>query len=1215
MLKKFLGFAVSLLLCAGSACADGVNPGTGGDGIIGGGQPPPTVAPTDTPTVTPTTTPTSTPTATPTSTPTVTPTPTSTPTVTPTPTASPTPAFLNLDGFETNDATAAQLTGRICQASSGTFSLSSSFKATGNAAFRSNPTTTAVGYCQMGQQNATGTTTTFSVAKLCFHMNFCAKTLPASNNEEIMSIRRSGGEAMTIRVSSAGALTVYDDGGAGSGVNPLATLTSTVTSHTCDVPADFTRIEGCVNNTNGGAFEIRVNGTVDGASGITTGNFGAGNFEGFTFGKRTNRNGNTVDFIYDDIQIDSAWYPGPLLVKAIQASGVGNSNACTAGTGTSGFAEVDENPDDADTTYVKTTGSAGDLCTFAMQDTATVGIAGIIKGVKAGALVREDTSVTSSQFVRIRSGASTLDNSSGMNGNTTYNWIFKTTDKDPATSTFWTTSGIDSVEVGMREANAVADRMSTLIMSVSYYATPTPGGGPTSTPTPTPTPTATPTTTPTPTVTPTATATPTATSTPASLQSASPSADDALLLRNPNVGLQGNEVTDAQISNPHGWPVTVMNYRPTWRSLEASRGNFTLSSIQDKLADARAQLMTINLRLYEGDVGTCSISSSAPQWAVTGTGMSGWTATHDECTGTAYYYPNLEDVDVIAAYTELLDAVGSAFSTFPAFYEGTLDNGYGVYQENTYSGSRCASVVGGADSCFIGSEIPQYTNAELIPWQDAMIAHKPAGLRYMIFSDNENIFDYVGDTYSDVGVRADCWGWREAATANCPTTGPWMCGIYPRTFAVTTGSGQTATHADMETHGEITLETCSTISSWDSSSYDFASSCSWALTNGASVFNTKGQYDWSTSYDNTMSATLLTLGYRHVITAISHALAVTAGTPFNIDTTWLNKGSAKSYRTDKILFKFVNNSTGEAYKVATNTTANWAPNVSTPVSSSITIPTWVNAGTLTVYVGLGNATSIIPEQALGISGTEPGDRWYNLGTVIQVTNASPTTNPTTDYAGDFEKDLAQYLSLADNNSISMNGTSATFAIDFQLESKSSSMVAMAKGNVATASSLEWGIWYDQTADRMKFVVSNGTTVYTATANNFGSPSTGVMYTGIATFNNSTKGLTFSIDCGTANTATATGNIPNTSSEFRIGADTTGRNWDGLLNAPRVWKKVLSGSDQTAVCNGLKVEDMTQTQKRYLYMAAELEEASGSRADKFQGWVYADHGGTSRVALD
>ena len=1147
---------------------------------------------------------------------------TATPTATPTPTASPTPAFINLFGFENQGAS----NDGECQGSAGTFSVTSSFKRSGTAGFRSNPTTTATGHCQTGFQGSTGRGTTFSVTKLCFTTYFCAKTLPSSGDEEFLSIRRSGGEAFTMRASNTGAINVYDDGGAGSGTNLLTTLTNTISAHTCDgaTQADFTQIEACVNQSTTGAYEIKINGAVDKSG---TGNFGSAAFEGFTIGKRTNRNGNTVDFIYDDIQTDSAWYPGAIQCLWMAPNAAGSTNQWQAASCTNGctYTETTQIPKDDDTTYLKSTGSAGDVVSLNLQDTGTVGISGAIKGIKAACALREDTSVTSAQFCGVNSAGTTSDNSSGFNGSTTYAWIFKPMDKDPATSTFFTTSGLDALQVRAREGNAVASRDTSMGVTVCFNS----GGAPTATPTNTPTPTATP----------TATVTPTATSTPTpdqSGQSASPLEDTTSFLRNPDIGFQSNQQTETDTNNagnnPDGYPLSVANYRACWKDIESSQGSYNFTTYTDFLARAQADLQTVNLRMYETDPGDLC---GAPTYQRTGTNFSGWLATSDDGGSTQMNYACWNDSDNRTAYQSVVSAYATAIAPYPAV--GVVDQSYwGSYNEVNSADTHyvSGSATGVAPIPGVGSNLPTplpTPKAQLIPIQPTIFPNTLG----VTFPDDSASFTL--GVNSGLGVRADGWGYRNVVTNPAQTPGSCTSGsvqmntLYKNTFAgnysscVGVGTPTPtpgASYPNVWQTKPLILEPFGTFSNWASQSYPYNASFNWALDNHASQINCKGQFNPTSSWDSAFQNLQRKLGYRHYISNISHQSTATNGVPFNISTTWVNHGVAPSYLGHKILFRFSLVGGTDIYKVATSTTANWQPNASTPVSSAIILPDWLNPGTYRVAVGLGDATTLIPKQFLAVQSVlPPPDLWYDFGTQIAVSNASPTTNPTTDYACGFASASSQYLSRADSNPMSFNGTSMGGAARVYLASKSGNMVVVAKGNHAS-SSQEFAVWYDSSADRFKFTVSNGSTVYTATANTFGAPSINTWYNLLWTFNNSTKQLRLKVNNGTADTATATGSIQNTSSELRVGASGTGAAgtfWNGRLDKIRLWKKLLSSDEETEIYgeyvagDGTRLQDLSQETKRGNYVSLECDEASGNRADSFQVWnTFTDNNGVTQA---
>jgi hypothetical protein len=87
----------------------------------------------------------------------------------------------------------------------------------------------------------------------------------------------------------------------------------------------------------------------------------------------------------------------------------GSTAQWTSGTGSSDYAEVDEIPTDDDTTYIASSGSANQTHLVGLASAATAGISGNIFSAKGWLRVREGTSGTSANLLRIRAGGSNSD--------------------------------------------------------------------------------------------------------------------------------------------------------------------------------------------------------------------------------------------------------------------------------------------------------------------------------------------------------------------------------------------------------------------------------------------------------------------------------------------------------------------------------------------------------------------------------------------------------------------------------------------------------------------------------------------------------------------------------------------------------------------------------------------------------------------------------------
>lgn len=725
----------------------------------------------------------------------------------------------------------------------------------------------------------------------------------------------------------------------------------------------------------------------------------------------------------------------------------------------------------------------------------------------------------------------------------------------------------------------------------------------------------------------------------------SPPEDTTTLLRNPGVGLQSTQQTESEAnaagSNPDGLPIPVANFRVNWIDVEGTQGVRSFRSLTDFLVKARADLQSVNYRLYETDPGS---GVFAPTWVRTGTGLSGWTAGHDDTGGTGAW-PCYDDADNRTAVNLTVQAMATAVAGYPA--AGYPDQSfYGAYNEVNYSSTTYTngSVVGVCPTPFggAGNELPTPLPTPKRALADIHPTAYP-NIATLTFADDQVYFDDAVTTGH--AVRADGVGYRNVVANPALTPGSiagnfQMGTAYRQTFAsnynTVVGPGDptptpiaapTISAPNLWQTKPIVAETWNVLypastptpgvgGSWEAMSYPYAASFQWMLDNHFSQLNTKGKFNPASSWDSSFRAMLKGLGYRHYISNINHPQSVLANSAFTLNTTWVNRGVAPNYGGQKVLFKFVKQGGSVVYKVSSGTTANWLPNVSTPLATSITLPTWVTAGVYTVYVGIGDGTSLIPDQQLAVTGTIPGDLWYNF-TTVTVSNSSPTAAPTTDFAAGCAAASSQFLSLADNNPISMDGTDITGAIRVYVTSHPGSPVAIfSKGDLG-ATGQEYALFVSSSdSNQFKINISTASVIRSAIATNFGTVATGAWNWVVWKWDNTGKVLSIKVNNGTANTVVTTGSISNTTNAFRVCADTTGRFLNGRVDKMRIWKRLTTEQEDLDIYNSgsvLRLEDMTQAQKRGIFQDAEFDEVSGNRTGAFQPFVYVDNGGVTQVS--
>lgn len=420
---------------------------------------------------------------------------------------------VNFTGFETGDATDVYNSGSVTYDSSTfrTGAYSMKIVAGGSAdSYR----------VVLGTAAADGSLDIFNSATSCIRMYVYVTAYPPVEATLYNGCTGGGTGKAFYYLNSNGTISIYDSTGATN-----ATSTAVVSLNT------WTEVGGCVGTGSPATATLYINGSLDKS---ISGNLTATNNGQWKVGSiGTTGGGMTV--YYDDIMIDNASYPGGGASKVLLPISNGSTAQWTSGTNSSNYAEVDELPNDGDTTYIATNASANQLHLLNLQSTTTKSISGRINAIKAYVMTKEPSSVTSAGVLRILTGGTNI-NTSSRNVGTSYEVQELISSVDPNDSGAYTTSDLDSINVGILENNAVTKRASSIVLFADFSTftpTPTPTNTPTNTPTQTPTNTPTPTRTPTNTPTNTPTITPTNTPTPTPTP---PAASSKLLL---GVGGQG----------------------------------------------------------------------------------------------------------------------------------------------------------------------------------------------------------------------------------------------------------------------------------------------------------------------------------------------------------------------------------------------------------------------------------------------------------------------------------------------------------------------------------------------------------------------------------------------------------------------------------------------------------------------------------------------------
>ena len=302
-----------------------------------------------------------------------------------------------------------------------------------------------------------------SYAEMYVEFYFRYATKPGSNYEEIMEIQSSGGDTIAfLALNSSGNIVVYD-------FNNYSTPVLVATGSTALSQDTWYKVQFKIVAGGSGSYQLKIDDVSD-ASGSRAWVITA-NTRKLSIGVRRNFNSQDIDFYLDDLVISDIAFiltSGEHAIKALKPNANGSTMQWSGGTGASDYTQVDEVPiDDAD--YVKSSSSGGQVALFDLQSRSDAGIQnGSIYAVKAITISRKESGSGTSTVVRIRSNTTNSDNASGYSHNTLTIGLGRILATDPATSSVWTGSAIDDLEIGEVENNSVETRMISALANILY---------------------------------------------------------------------------------------------------------------------------------------------------------------------------------------------------------------------------------------------------------------------------------------------------------------------------------------------------------------------------------------------------------------------------------------------------------------------------------------------------------------------------------------------------------------------------------------------------------------------------------------------------------------------------------------------------------------------------------------------------------------------------
>lgn len=682
-----------------------------------------------------------------------------------------------------------------------------------------------------------------------------------------------------------------------------------------------------------------------------------------------------------------------------------------------------------------------------------------------------------------------------------------------------------------------------------------------------------------------------------------PTPDTSSIIANPGVGLQSVGKTVAATNtggfNPLNYPIRCAHFRYPWQLIEASEGVYNFDDIRVFLNKAGQYNQVVNFRIYEFDPGS---GYDVPDYAYT---YAGWEVTYAGSGPTVFRLCYWGNANVLNGFANMLAALYTAIGTHPAL--GSIDVGWGAYNENTYSGTAYTGTSSGSvPPATIGLELPSLTLAEAQGFYDVYAAAIP-GLDILKVSMIASVpsFNYGVGHYL-MGQRLDGFGFRNNP-GGCPGGGSNMCTEVPATI-VSPGTlplSWTFNQRIAETYGTI----YSGALNWLSSGWDFAASFTWGRVTGhISEYNVKQQFNPPSSPTNirTPFETMLKgSGFRYTLSAMRHDRNVTAGNNLAVRTAWTNTGNAPNYHQQKIAYLLRNPVTQQEYIFITSDLAQWQPSTAPVYNHSFQIPSWFGNGPARLYVGLVD-TDGIPKIQLANNG-DSLDRWWYDGGEVDVDNATPTAAPATAYAlnsvfassqGLQSVNILHDLSTFDNTNYYSFHVFAKFA-SFP-GGGATNMTLMGREGFGSAGNNQFWLGYRGATARLAFSIDTGSNSYTVDADQLGVPQVDTWYKVYAQIDNVAKQIGIQIGEGVMDTLSYTGS-PRTdlNLDFSVAGGGFPYYFDGQLAEARVFNKLLVSADRSVLYNGnlaLPYSRLTNTMRYGLRYSWEMTETSGPRID-------------------
>lgn len=441
---------------------------------------------------------------------------------------------------------------------------------------------------------------------------------------------------------------------------------------------------------------------------------------------------------------------------------------------------------------------------------------------------------------------------------------------------------------------------------------------------------------------------------------------------NPTVTFTPTEIS-AVLNNPYmGWapwasggpyqqPHRLVYINVTWRELEPTKGNYDFNTLETEnkfnywAQTGKKIILRINM-----DYPSPTSHKDIPDWLYNEINGDGTWYNLDWGMG---FSPNYDNTKLIAYHKALIAALGARYNNnnlIPIIALGSL-GAWGEFHTKKTSAISIPFPKESVSNQYVQPYIDSFSNKILIMRRPFQIAKDNGmGLFNDSFGSTSQTYNYFND-YINNGYNDYLTGENHPPMPDYWKTAP--------------SGGEIASYP-----GNIYLQdstVATSIQMLKDSHTSWLGPCS------------PGFQATGTSLQKNFDQMLTTMGYRYVVSSVSHQSAVNSGSSVDITMNWANKGVAPFYYNWPLELSLADASGKIVTKVTSSEDIRtWLPGTKA-MTQNLNIPSNIPAGNYTLCVGIIDPETGLPGIDLAISGRRDDGR-YSLSqlTVTQPSNVA-----------------------------------------------------------------------------------------------------------------------------------------------------------------------------------------------------------------------------------